>query len=76
MAGRNQETQMEASWTSCALWSMVFIETVKNECDMSGHDKAMEKTVFSQQNINDACALHKESVTFILCWQSCDAFNA
>ena len=46
MAGENQETQMEASWTSCALQSVVFIEIVKNECDMSGHDKAMVKPVF------------------------------
>ena len=62
MAGENQETQMEASWTSCALQSVVFIEIVKNECDMSGHDKAMVKPVFSQENKNYACSMHKISV--------------
>ena len=62
MAGENQETQMEASWPSCASQSVVFIEIVKNECDMSGHDKAMVKPVFSQENKNYASSMHKISV--------------
>ena len=73
MAGENQETQMEASWTSCALQSVVFIEIVKNECDMSGHDKAMIKPVFSQENKNCAYSLHKISVIIhsVLAAMSC-----
>ena len=73
MAGENQETQMEASWTSCALQSVVFIEIVKNECDMSGHDKAMIKPVFSQENKNYASSLHKISVIIhsVLAAMSC-----
>ena len=75
MAGENQETQMEASWTSCALQSVVFIELeiVKNECDMSGHDKAMVKPVFSQESENYACSLHKISVIIhsVLAVMSC-----
>ena len=73
MARENQETQMEDSWRSCALQSVVFIEIVKNECDMSGHDKAMIKPVFSQENKNHACSLHKISVIIysVLAVMSC-----
>ena len=35
-----KKTQMEDAyaWTSCALWTAVFIDKVKYECEMIGND--------------------------------------
>ena len=33
-----KKTQLEAAWTSCALWTAVFINKIKYECEMIGND--------------------------------------
>ena len=35
---RKKKAQMEAAWTSCALWTVVFIDKVKYVCEMIGND--------------------------------------
>ena len=44
MARQNKETQMAATWTPNALWSVVFKDIVKTEYDMSGYNQSMVKS--------------------------------
>ena len=37
---------MEAAWTSYAVWTAVFIDKVKYECEMIGNDLSMAKPVY------------------------------
>ena len=35
---KKKKMQMEDAWTSCALWTAVFIDKVKYKCEMIGND--------------------------------------